>query len=302
MTEINKSLKRSDRINEGLLEGLEYTLKSLIINITTRKAEHFLISLEGLQEAVSYERPSKLKQKIMIGEYLINIVSKIITDFWAYKLEEHYAEKEEVERLESPGLEYMKMESICKHAHFLLKLIVRDNKRAALIIKELGLMELLIQQLVTPWDLCINDLLDIPKLYEQHHMKILNIKEIDKLIEKLRIYTNKGIYKPKILTLLADICIQGGKSNKHLQNIIIERIIGKFANHSNTVHDIGYIIYYVYIYIYIDGLCWDIWRSSYIFYIQERENEGYNIYLNLKPNKSIYSSYFNNRDVLTYKI
>ena len=217
----------------GLLKGLNYAIKSLIIEITSKDKADFLTTYNELKKTARYHRPSKIIQSLMIGEYLIHILIKITSDIWKSTFKNYYEQKLETKTLKESlilrkilGDKYTEMENICQLSHLLLKLIVYKKRRSAIIFKEYKIINLLIEQLITPWDLCITDLFKIPGIQEKYHIKILKKKEITMLIDTLYVNVMKDRHNPKLFRLLANICTPGGKGDKKLQNNILDAIVG----------------------------------------------------------------------------
>ena len=195
------------------------------------------VDFEELKNSVRYQKATKQSQKLLIGEYLIQILLKITSDLWKGVFKKHYKEQRECRIAQKNQLtstfksysyeKFLEMELVCKHCHLLLKIIVLKNKRSLFIVDEYRLTKLLMEQLITSWDLCLSDLFKIAKIQEQFQVQILNKDEIHDLIDNLYQDSLEDIHNYKLLDLLANICTPGGKGDKKIQEDILGLIIGK---------------------------------------------------------------------------
>jgi hypothetical protein len=187
-------------------------------------------------------KPKKLKQKIIREQFLIEIIFKIISELWDNYFKKYYYHKEKMKRhvkeLKKAGnfkfkktlkqkneAIFQELQTVCKYAHILLTLIVRGNKKSLQIINELDLVDLLLEQIRTPWYLCLTDLFEI--VNEETDMKVLQKEGIKKLLDQLYKDVKRNIHSHKILDLLTNICTPGGKADKKIQDSILEMVIGR---------------------------------------------------------------------------
>ena len=141
-------------------------------------------------------------------------------------------------------------------------------------------MTSLIEQLITPWDLCITDLFKIPGIQEKSHIKILKKTEITNLLDNLYANVKEDRHNPSLLQLLAKICTPGGKGDKKLQNNILDAIVGNPVPPDRFKLPVG--LDNVNIFKYE---C-NIKDSCFLYYIDpnnsEKPEEGYTIDLSTK--------------------
>ena len=181
-----------------------------------------------LRKSTRYNRPNKSKQRVMVSEYLIQILFKLTYDLWKTYLKTHYdrAEEEMSEKIDENKVIKL-MDDVCQHSHLLLKLIVYKNNPAIQIAKEFNFTKFLLQQRMTSWDLCLNDLFTNKIKYINYTSKLLRNQKIKDLIKKFTKNAAKGDYNHQILDLLSNMCVQGGKAKKQTQSIILRQILGE---------------------------------------------------------------------------
>ena len=144
MEEIVEKIQSGDGLDKtelGLLKGLNYAIKSLIIEITSQDKADFLVAYEELKKTVRYHRPTKIIQTLMMSEYLIHILIKITSDIWKFSLKNYYEQKGYKKSTKASvilrrnlGENYQEMENICRHSHLLLKYIVYKSRRVLLFL------------------------------------------------------------------------------------------------------------------------------------------------------------------------
>ena len=236
-----------------LIQLLNKTLESLIIQLISLP-KHWSGGYEKLKNLCKNHKPKTIKQKLMIEQYILPILFKLIKDLWEAYFRTYYEQKEasnhkKLDKLSKHGILHVifgknsnldssgenvikEMESTCAYAHLLLTLIVRNNRDSLIIINEFDIMETLIEQIKTPWPLCLTELFQIRDVNELH-IKILKKNEIKKLIDNLYLDVKEERHNHEILNLLAHICTPGDKGDMKLQNYILEMIIGKNSSYSD---------------------------------------------------------------------
>ncbi len=121
---------------------------------------------------------------------------------------------------------FVEYEKVCKFSHLVLDLIVRDNKQAISVVTEIDLMELLLDQISTPWTICLKALFKV--LGEKNaELAILQRNGIKGLVDQLHSSIKEGNYNAKILELLSYICSPGKKTDRRIQDLVLEMVIGR---------------------------------------------------------------------------
>ena len=308
LNKINKILRHGHimeekEINMGLLTGLKYAIKSLIIEVTSKDESKFRCTFEKFKDSVKFHQPTKTNQRLLLNEFLMQILLKLTSDLWKLFFKEYYTIKGKDERInfikqyKGIGIEGIKeMKMVCKYSHLLLKLIVTQNKRSLIVMKKYDLMNLLIEQLeISPWSLCIGKLFQISEISE-HHIRLLRKTQIKEIVNKLEIATT---YNHRIFQLLTNLCAPGGIADKKLQRYVLKLLIlgteNKYRIAEIETEDQYISAGNIYIYIYIFGIEMDellmnnLQNSSLLFYVyknteqeelKEERKDGYTIYFN----------------------
>ena len=89
-------------------------------------------------------------------------------------------------------------------------------------------MELLLEQISTPWDTCLTDLFDVIGK-KKSDLEILNQSGIKELGGSLLLTVRSKKYNYKIVKLLADLCRPGGRTDHRVQQLILDLTIGRSA-------------------------------------------------------------------------
>ena len=55
-------------------------------------------------------------------------------------------------------IHFIEYERVCKFCHMVLMLIVRRNRSSIKIISDINILDLMLEQISTPWDLCLKDI------------------------------------------------------------------------------------------------------------------------------------------------
>ena len=108
--------------------------------MTALTRESYSESFEEIFGLVKYTKPKKQKQKVMIEQYMIELLHKLLLLFWRNYFSFFYARNTN-EEFQGHREEIMKMakhnpkqhaayEKFCKFAHLMLILLVRNNKLA----------------------------------------------------------------------------------------------------------------------------------------------------------------------------
>ena len=112
---------------------------ALIIEVTALTRSSYTEDYDELFNQVEYTQPKKHKQKVMIEQYTIELLHKLLLYFWRNYFRHVYSSGDESElairkqihdhkkKKEKTFIEY---ENFCKFSHLLLILIVRNNKQA----------------------------------------------------------------------------------------------------------------------------------------------------------------------------
>jgi hypothetical protein len=221
---------KSGQIELPLIKQISRALLSLIIEISALTKESFSEDYEEIEKLLKNAKPKKLKQKIIHEQFLVEISFKIIIELWKAYFKSYYENK--IEDHENAKLEclrnkevFKELSKICKLGHLLVTLTVRNNKKALQTINELDLVDVLIEQIKTPWPLCLTDLFLI--VNQNTDMKVLQKGGIKKLVDQLHQDVSKDVFNHKVLHLLTNICTPGGKADKKIQDHILEMVIGK---------------------------------------------------------------------------
>ena len=117
-------------------------------------------------------------------------------------------------------------EDFCKFAHLLLILLVRGNKMALQTITEIDIFELLLEQIQTPWELCLKDLFETVG-EDNLELNILQKPGLKGLVDQLYEDIRESKYNSKILKLLNYVCAPGKRTDRRIQEMVLEMVVGR---------------------------------------------------------------------------
>ena len=110
--------------------------------MTALTRESYSESFEEIFGLVKYTKPKKQKQKVMIEQYMIELLHKLLLLFWRNYFsfvysrnsnEEFQAKREEIMKMaKNNPKQHVAYEKFCKFAHLLLILLVRHVDRLIL--------------------------------------------------------------------------------------------------------------------------------------------------------------------------
>ena len=209
---------------------------ALIIDVTALTRSSYTESFEELFLQVQYTKPKKKKQKVMIEQYIIELLHKLLLFFWRSYFRYVYArtpspqemeKRDEIQRRKrDEPKEFQEYEKLCKFAHLLLILLVRNNKLALQTITEIDIFELLLEQIKTPWELCLRDLFETVG-EDNMELNVLQKQGLKGLVDQLYEDIREQKYNAKILKLLNYVCAPGMRTDRRIQEMVLEMVVGR---------------------------------------------------------------------------
>ena len=108
----------------------------------------------------------------------------------------------------------------------MLTLLVRNNKLALQTISEIDIFELLLEQIKTPWELCLRDLFEAVG-EDNMELSILQKPGLKGLVDQLYEDIRNHKYNSKILKLLNYVCAPGKRTDRRIQELVLEMVVGR---------------------------------------------------------------------------
>ena len=262
-------------------EVLSQTLVALIIEVTALTRSNFTIDYKEIFAYTEYSKPKRTKQKIMIEQYVVELLHKVLLFFWrnyfvfVYGKGENPLMRQRTKKAKKEkDKQFIEYERVCKLAHLLLILIVRNNPSALKKITQIDLMELLLEQISTPWQICLKDLFEIvsEKSADLNVLQKSGIKQlVDQLHQEIR---KRKRYLPKIVELLTYVCAPGKKTDRRIQEMVLEMIVGRpeLSERYKTNAPEGMVY------------DWDIQRGCFLFYVDQDKDANGNIFYRIYTN------------------
>ena len=103
---------------------------------------------------------------------------------------------------------------------------MKDNRSALKRIHELEVMDFLLEQITTPWDICYREVFKLVSDDTSMRLEILEKDGIKLLADKLHLQIIRQNYNSKILDLLTYLCAPGGKPDRRIQDNILDIMFG----------------------------------------------------------------------------
>jgi hypothetical protein len=220
----NASSAEKTRAEEDTMRIFQTICKSLVKimkYVIGLPKEVFPESYEDIVLLIKDVKFNKIKQDILRQFYFIEIMFKIMSHIWNNHLRSHF--ESETKQNEGELLKWAK--KLYKFGDLFLTLMIRGSKGGLKIINELEITHFLINQLSTPWNLTIYEFFKLAK--EDPNMKVLNREGIHKLVNHLYYGIQNNEHKFNILDLLSSICLHKEKSDKQIQALVFEMLIGR---------------------------------------------------------------------------
>lgn len=219
------------KLRPSTVEQAISTLISLTMELSSLSKSSYSDNYDELAGMVANAHVKRVKQKIMVEQYLVEVVLRILYELW----QRHYKRVFEPKTPQWVTDKFKKekktrigaaLYDTAKFAHLFLKVLIKHNRSALKRIYELEVMGFLLDQITTPWDICYHEIFGAVNEDLNLPLDILEKAGIKSLADKLHSQISRQNYSDKILELLTYLCAPGGKPDRRIQDNVLEIILG----------------------------------------------------------------------------